>query len=237
MSDIFEEVEEEVRKDRLGQLWRRFGWIVWLLAIALVGTVAVSEFLSAREVRMQEQRIVALEAALNALEMQDYARARQGLSDIVAGEGRLAPLAAHYLAAAHLTGGGDRSAAIEALSTASDGGGAAFERLALLKAAYLESDALTRAELEDRLAPLLAEDTPLGVLAQELLAVKAYAEGDYETARREFNRLRFSANAPQGLVQRATIALDAIPRPAPAAEDIVPAEPGDGDMTSDEDQP
>ena len=49
-------------------------------------------------------------------------------------------------------------------------------------------------------------------LAEELIAAGAYAEGDYERARREYNRLRFAAYAPPGLVQRATIALDTIPR-------------------------
>lgn len=241
MSDIFEEVEEEVRKDRMTQLWRRYGWIAWILAIGVVGAVALNEFvLRPSAERAASERARLIESGLQALEDGRYQDAGAAFSELMETDEDVAPLAAHYLARVRLEGGGDAEAARAALADVAGSEGA-YARLALLKTAYLDSDTASRAELEQRLAPLVGSETALGALAEELLAAKAFQEGDYETARREFNRLRFAANAPQGLVQRATIALDAIPRPAPGAAEGQ-AEPAEqdapaGDETNTEDNP
>ena len=55
------------------------------------------------------------------------------------------------------------------------------------------------------------EPTAFGALATELLAAKAFEEGDIEYARTKFNELRFLANVPEGVMQRATQALAALP--------------------------
>ena len=67
----------------------------------------------------------------------------------------------------------------------------------------------------------------MGALSRELVAAKAYATGDVARARTEYNRLKFDAAAPAGVVQRAEIALAAIPvaaeEPAPAVPTETPA--------------
>lgn len=216
MSDIFEEVEEEVRKDRVAEIWGRFGWIVWLAAILLVGAVAIGEFLGTRNADALEDRMARYERAVEALDSGDYETSEQLLSEIIDEGADVSPMAAHLLAQLRLDSQGDRAAAGAALSGIGDPlEGGAFQRLALLKAVYLKSDTLTLAEVEAELAPLVGLETPVGALAQEMVAAKAFEEGDYERARRDYNRLRFAANAPAGLVQRATVATDAIPRSTP----------------------
>ena len=216
MTDIFEEVEEEVRKDRMTELWRRFGWIAWLIAIGIVGAVALNEFvLRPSAERSSADRARLIEDGVQALEDGRYGDAETAFQTLIDAGGDVAPMAAHYLARVRLEGNGDAEAANSVLAVAAEDQSGAFSRLALLKSAYMDSESATRAELQPRLAPLIGMESALGLLAEELLAAKSFEEGDYETARREFNRLRFAANAPSGLVQRATIALDAIP-PAPA---------------------
>ena len=75
-------------------------------------------------------------------------------------------------------------------------------------------------ELEATLGTLVTEDTALGAMARELIAAKAYATGDIARARTEYSRLKFDAAAPQGVVQRAEIALDAIPVPPDGAGEV-----------------
>ena len=73
-SDSFiEEVTEEVRRDRLFALFRRYGWIPAVAIVLLVGGAAVNEYLKAQE-RGRAERLG--DAILVALE-NDEAVARQ----------------------------------------------------------------------------------------------------------------------------------------------------------------
>jgi hypothetical protein len=123
----------------------------------------------------------------------------------------LSAMAANYLARVRLEGGGDLAGAEAALSSQAKSDGGPFERLATLKTAYAKAESLSLAELEALLGGLLADEDGLGILAKELIAAKAYEEGDYARARREFSYLRFAPNAPQGVVIRSQVALAVLP--------------------------
>ncbi|MEM1151102.1 MAG: tetratricopeptide repeat protein [Pseudomonadota bacterium] len=218
MSDIFEEVEEEVRKDKLGEVWRRYGWIVWLSALAIVGFVAFSEWRSAQLESQNRARVAELDSALTALEAGNFGEAQSQLQAIVDADTSLSPIAANLLAQARLVGGGDKVGAAQALESVATSEGDAYRQLALLKSVYLRAETMTLAEMETELGSLTDTGSQLGALAEELIAAKAFAEGDFARARREYNRLLIAANAPAGLQQRARIALDAIPRSTSGAE-------------------
>lgn len=66
-SDSFiDEVAEEVRKDRLYGLARRYGWIVAVVILAIVGGAAANEYLKAKAVADAQARGGAIELALEA---------------------------------------------------------------------------------------------------------------------------------------------------------------------------
>ena len=65
MADIFEEVEEGLRQDRLSKLWKRFGIFAYLGAALLIGGVALNEYLQVREADTIEKNAARLEAALS----------------------------------------------------------------------------------------------------------------------------------------------------------------------------
>ena len=123
-----------------------------------------------------------------------------------------------------MEGGGDRAGAANALAVnaASDD---PFAKIAVLKGAYLAADSLTLAELQEKLAGPLEEDGAIGALALELIAAKAYEEGDYRKARENFSLLKVFPGAPPGVVSRADAALAVIPAPAaePAEAEESPA--------------
>ena len=196
------------------------------LGSLLIGAVAVNEFVVRPQAEAaQAARALELENAVKALEEGRYEEAQAAFQAIVGSGSRLAPLAAHYLARTQLEGGGDAEAAAATLASIGGTEGGAYERLALLKAAYFRADTLTMPELEATLGSLVTEDTALGAMARELIAAKAYAIGDIARARTEYSRLKFDAAAPQGVVQRAEIALDAIPvLPDGAGEVPLPTE-------------
>ncbi|MFN4024838.1 MAG: tetratricopeptide repeat protein [Hyphomonas sp.] len=233
MSDIFTEVDETLRQEKMESLWKRWRPFVYAGVILLVGGVAANEFVWRPYLESQRaERALALENAVKALEEGRYADAEAGFSAIMQSDPKMAAMAAHFLAQTLYEGGGDIDGAAEVLASVGGTEAGPYERLALLKAAYFRADAMSLDELELSLGSLVGDNSALGALARELVAAKAFEAGDYARARTEFNRLRFDPAAPQGVIRRADVALAAIPVPTgtepettPAPEPDAPAEP------------
>lgn len=211
MADIFEEVEEGLRQDRLSVLWKKYGIFAYLAAAILIGGVAFNEYMKVRTANTIEENAARLEAALNEVDARNYEAAAADLTTIVQDEIAPSSVAAHFLAGVRLDGNGDAIAAADVLEGIVGDATDPTEKLALIKAAYLKADTLSRSELEGFLSPLANDQSAFGALASELLAAKALQEGDIEFARREFNFLRFAQNVPPGVVTRAEQALAALP--------------------------
>ncbi|MEO1188844.1 MAG: hypothetical protein AAFW60_07210 [Pseudomonadota bacterium] len=240
MADIFEEVEEGLRQDRMSGLWKKYGVLAYIGAALLIGGVALNEYLKVRADQTTENNALRLESALNEVEARNYEEAAAQLTAIIGDDIAPAKVAAHYLAGVRLDGNGDVLAAADVLAASVGAAEDPTEKLALIKSAYLKADTVSRSELEGLLAPLANDDGPFGALAKELIAAKALQDGDIEFARREFGFLRFAQNVPSGVVTRATQALDALPpvsevtpEPAPAGSTDLPAEPDTGEPTEE----
>ena len=226
MSDIFEEVDESLRQDKIESAWKRYRLFVYGGAALLIGGVALNEFVvHPYFAKARAARALAFEKAEKQLADGDYADAQAGFQELADDDSSLSPLAANYLAQTLYEGSGDANGAIRMLQATGKADGTPFERVALLKAAYAQADTVPLTELEALLGDLVEEESALGALARELIAAKAYAEGDAARARTAFNRLKFDAAAPQGVVRRAEIALAAIPIPAEPAVDDTDSEP------------
>ena len=214
MADIFEEVEEGLRQDRAARLWKKYGIFAYIAAALLIGGVALNEYLQHRESESVETSAVEFETATDALTAQNYQEAADSFATLSDSDARIAPVAANFLAQARLQGSADKTAAVEALESAANTE-TPIGKLSLLKAAYLKADDMSRTETEDYLGALTEDESAMGALALELIASKAAAEQDYEYARQAFNELRFLANVPQGVQQRAAAALAALPGTVP----------------------
>ena len=211
MADIFEEVEEGLRQDRLTGLWKKYGIFAYIAAALLIGGVAFNEYRQVQAANTVEENASRLEAALTDVDARNYESAATQLSALIEDDIAPSKVAAHYLAGVRLDGNGDAAAAAEVLSASVGDLEDPTEKLALIKSAYLQADTLSRSELESILSPLTSGDGPFAALASELVAAKALQDGDIEFARREFNFLRLAQNAPPGVVTRAQQAIAALP--------------------------
>lgn len=222
MADIFEEVEEGLRQDRMSGLWKKYGVFAYLAAALIIGGVALNEYLKVQASETRNREAARLEAALNEVDARNYQSAAEQLTGIVTDEIAPANIASHYLAGVRLDGNGDVLAAADVLADSVGDAADPTQKLALIKSAYLKADTSTRAELEAILSPLASDNGPFGALSKELIAAKALQDGDVEFARREFSFLRLAQNVPPGVVTRATQALEALP---PVSEtETVPTE-------------
>ena len=223
MADIFDEVEEGLQQDRMTVLWRKYGWAAWLTGALIIGGVALNEYLTYQKGQSITANTTQFEAGLDQLVSQDYEAAAHTLTGLVEADAEISPAASQYLAQVRLEGNGDADAAREVLLNSIEGApDTAVEKLALIKAAYLQADEMTREELQGFLGTLPDESSAFGALALELIAAKAMQEGDFAFARSEFNLIRVSANVPPGVARRANQALAAMPVVAAPVDD--PAE-------------
>ena len=212
MTDAFEEVEESLRQDKAGQLWKTYA--PWLAGAAVALIVAVGGYQAWRV--FQDQAVEAdaktFSKIMDNLEQKDLTSARDGLTKLSASKTGFAALADHILAGIDET---NPKLAAEHLQAAVDHKTGLMSDMALLKLAYVKADADTLADLEKLVAPLQKKPGPMAALARELIAAKAASTGDIERARREYQALTLDLDAPQSLQQRVNQSLTLLP-PAPA---------------------
>ena len=204
MSDIFREIDEELRRDNLLKLWSRYGR--YIIAIALFALVVAGGFVAWRDHQLSERRAQSTRyaGALTLAREGKEADADKVFAAIAHEGGGYAILAA-FEEAALLAKSGDR----EAAAAAYDRVAAASEfdpdlrGLAVLLSVMQrmpEADAQTTI---DRLAPLTASGNPWRPSAIELTALARLKLQDKSGALALFKSLADDPATPQSLRARA----------------------------------
>lgn len=201
-SDSFiEEVTEEVRRDRLFALARRYGWIVVLGLVLVIGGAGFVEWRKA-QARAAAQDLG--ERIFAALEADSPASRATRLSEIdMPGDAPAAALVrmleAGELAQTDAVRAGDL---LKALAEDPDLP-AIYRDLATLRLVLLRDYPMFAEEKMDRLEPLTAPGAPYRLLAQEQLALLAMETGDSDRARALLRPLIDDAAAQPAQRQRA----------------------------------
>jgi hypothetical protein len=211
VSDIFNEVDEELRRDRAMELWRRYGKYAVAGALAIV--LATSAVVGWREYQTRQrasegERFAAAVADARAGRSAEAAAAFAALAD-TAKSGYAA--LARFREAASLVQSGkikDAVAAYDrlALDNASD---KALRDLARIEAAMLLMETASAEEVMARLKPLAAEGA-MRHLARELEAVLLLKSGKTAEVKAALARLADDAEAPAGVRGRAAELLAAL---------------------------
>ena len=204
MSDIFREVDEEVQRDQVENLWKRYQTPVIVLAVLIVAATGAWSY-------YKSERTTAAETA-NARFLAAVADAEAGKSaDAVAAFDAIAKSGPPgYATLARLRGAEeiaktDKTKAIELLDALSED-----KKVDSLTRAVAElRSAMYTMELGDReksmmkLGPLMTEDGVFRFSAQEWTGLDALEDRDFDEAERVFNMLLRDPNAPMGMRQRA----------------------------------
>lgn len=229
MADIFNEVEEELRKDKYQEWLRTYGpWFAGAAAILIIG-VAGYEGWKAWSTEQEESASATYNAALADVSADRLDEAAAEF-EMIADEGPhgYAVLALMQRGALALDQG-DRDAAADFFEQAAErASDPIIGDLATMKAIWARFESYSADDLSNRLSPLTAEDRPYRYLAREAIGVSALNAGDYDTARRQFEAITYSLDAPEGVRVRATAAMAVVTRMAPQPEDVA------GDATPDD---
>lgn len=216
MPDIFDEVEEDLRADRLRRMLLRYGGLLAAAALAVVIGVAGWQgwvwYQGRNSLKTAEAYLVATKAADGAAggaaggptgPARD--EAQQLLANVAASGGPGYRTLARLREAALLADAGNLAGADAAWDeVAADGGADPLLRdFASLQWAWHNLDAGDPATVAARLQKLAAPNAPWHGLASEAQALLALRQGHVDAARDTLRLLVQDTGAPQGVRQRA----------------------------------
>ncbi len=222
MSDVdsfIDEVTEEVRRDRLFLLLRRWGWVGVLAVVLIVGGAAFNEIRKARATSQAEDLG---DAILAALAQNDSAERASGLANVPASSAGGDAIVDMLLSASQ-SETGSTSEAVESLNSIAVQGDLPeiYRAIAAFKALLLQSDTLPAADRRQQFEALAAPGAPLRLLAEEQLALIDVSEGNVDVAIERLQAMRQDAEIGVDLQQRAAqliVALGGEPEPLVARQ-------------------
>ena len=203
MSDIFREVDEEVRREKLNQLWERHSNLIVAAALLIVLAVGGWRGYDWWEDRKAAESGAAFEAAVALAESGKQTEAQAAFSTLAQQGSSGYRILARFREAAELAKT-DPAAAVKAYDSlaAESGLGRSLQDLAAIRAGLILVDTASLAELNTRLEPLTATDRPFRHTARELLALGAWRSGDAAAAKRWFDLIATDTETPAGTRQR-----------------------------------
>lgn len=212
MSDIFREVDEDLRRDQIMKFWKRYGSLVIGAAVLVVAATAGNVGWKHWRTTRMEERTAVLSEALAKLRpadenaQPDLKAAAEALSGASAklGEGH-ADMARLYEAGLRAREGEkDKAIALYDQVAGTAGADPMLRDLATLLSVQLQLDTGDAAALRARLAPLLKAGNAWKASATEASGLLAARAGDNAGAASLFKELSEDSTAPQALRARAT---------------------------------
>jgi hypothetical protein len=212
LSDIFDEVEEDLKRDRTLALWKKYGPYAVAAGLVVVAIAAgitwYIEYRNAQAERATAQFVAAADLAAGADKQRALTAFAAVVRDAPAGYGALSrfyeaalkgQMADHAAAVAEYRALAANSSTLPELRSAAT----------LLAGMHLSFTAGV-AEIEREVGSLLGADGPWRSTARELVAVAAVKAGDTEKARQMYTMIADDTAAPQGLRARAAEMLAAL---------------------------
>jgi hypothetical protein len=206
VSNIFDEVDEEVRREQLKRLWDRYAYVFIALAVlVVVGVAAWRGYDYWRTKKAAEAGAQFTSAALLS-EQGKHDEAEKAFASIAA-QGTAGYRVLARLREAAEVAARDPKAAVAVYDdvAASSSTGQPLQDFAAVRAAMLLVDNAPYAEISRRLEPLAAADRPFRHSARELLAFAAWKGGDTAAMRKWAQLVHDDPESPPALRERIDI--------------------------------
>ncbi len=203
VSDIFNEVDEEVRREKIKQLWDRYSALIIGVALVIILGVAGWRGYDWWETRQAAEWGASFEAAAALAEAGKHAEAAAAFQKIAAEGTSGYRLLARFRAAAELATT-DPAAAVKTYDglAADSSIGRSMQDLAAVRAGFLLLDTVTLAELTTRLEALTTGDRAFRHTARELLAWAAWRADDKAAIKRWIDLIGGDIETPKDMRQR-----------------------------------
>jgi hypothetical protein len=204
VSELFDEVDEEVRRDQLKKLWDRYSIYIIagvLLIIAAVGGWRGYQYLEAKKAA---EASVAFDKAIELSEQNKHAEAEAAFTELAAKAPSGYRTLARLRAAAELANRDPQGAVKSYDEIAADRGVSVTEKdLAMVRAAALLLETTTYPNLVARLEAATAPGATFRHTARELLALSAWRSNDAAATRQWLDMIANDGETPPSLRSRA----------------------------------
>jgi len=205
MSDIIREVDEELRRERLANFWKKYGGYLAFAAFLIVAGTAGwrgYEYYSQKQAEAASERYAAAQKLAADPTKTDEAIA--AFKAIAADAPSSYKLLARFSAAAELgkKDAKEGAAAFDAIANDSSVD-KLMREVASIRGASLVVDTADVADMQKRLTPALADGSAFKHSAKELLALAHLRAGDQASAQRLLLELAFDPETPPGMRNRA----------------------------------
>ena len=229
MSDIFKEVEEDIRRDHYKRLWDRFGPYVLGAAVLIVALTAGYrgwEYWRDRQAQATGDRFTAALQLSADGKHDDAIAAFQAIAKDGSGS---YPTLAQFRIATEKSLAGDKAGAVAAFDAiaADKSVGTDVQTMARLRAALLLADTASLSDLEARVGDLASTGNIWRGSAREVLGLAAWRTGDFAAARKYFEDIVNDQESASDLRQRSQLMLTLIRarlgEATPAADATAPA--------------
>jgi hypothetical protein len=207
MSDleVFREVDEDYRRDRMIAFWRRYGVAVFALLILAMAGAASLNYLHMRALAQKEAETEEFEALLSGIQPGTEQDSIAALAAYAAKANPAQATLALFTEASLRQHAGANTAAAQVYHQIADGNQASDDMrdLAVVRLGYLAADAATPEPLIPRLQTIAGKDGPWRNSAREALALLTARAGQRESAAKMFSDLAQDPSAPPDLAGRA----------------------------------
>ena len=206
MSDIFQEVDEEVRRERLNRLWQQYGNYAIAACVLVVVAVAGWRGYDWWQTRKAAEAGAAFESAVMLAEAGKHQEADAAFAKLAVDGTAGYRVLARLREAAELAQT-DKNAAVKTYDEiAGDrSAGQVMQDLAAVRSGFLLVDTAPYSEIRARLEPLTAADRTFRHTARELLALSAWKAGDMTAARQWADMIITDPQSPAGTRSRAEV--------------------------------
>jgi hypothetical protein len=204
VSELFDEVDEEVRRDQLKKLWDRYSLHIIALAILIIASVGGWRGYQYLEAKKAAEAGAAFDKAVELSEQSKHAEAEAAFADLAAKAPSGYRVLARLRAAGEVVSRDPQAAAKMFDEIATDRSvGTAEKDLARIRAAQLLLESATYPNMLQRLEPATALTSTFRHTARELLALSAWRANDANAARQWLDLIANDGETPQSLRSRA----------------------------------
>jgi len=212
VSDIFQEIDEELRRDSFLKLWKRYQNYVIGLAVLIVAATAGVNYWRYLDLQQRQAEGTSYAAALDQARDGKYAEAADALTKLASGAHAGRALVARFEAAALKARGADEAGAIAAYDAIAKDSSVdeIYRGLATVLWGLHAIDTIEPQVVIARLAPIANPENPWHPSAIEITAAAHLKAGDRAAARADYQKLADDLTAPLSLRKRAAELITAL---------------------------
>lgn len=206
---LMREVSEELRREQLEKIWKQYQNVILGAAALVIVAVGGYNLLEARRLSAIDRDGAAFNAAQNLVVNGKGDEAVKALEGLATSSSSGYASLARLQSAAQLIKSGKTDEAVAIYDTLAKDGAVdqLFQGFAQMQAAMLRLDKADFTEMENRLTPLMGDQSPWRFSARELLGLAAQKAGKPDEAKKVLEPLIGDLQAPRSIVERAKMVL------------------------------